>query len=371
MSQKIEDFWEDDDTYILTDRTTAETDDRCGMRRWWYKHEGGIGIVPVQEAIALRVGRDVHEDLATLATLEDISVPKIKDLIEELRHANDTPGLSLSEREVLYRRLGWLAAYAIFVEPRVRAEYETIGVEEEHILDRSPLWISYTPDRYLRHREGRYLVYREYKSTISASTKWLASWAFAPQIHIGIAGMQEELGEKVAFGQVMGLMKGDTREGRLNHPYVWGWYNSSTSEWTHEYSKARTAAWTKMPIWEFPGGTVEWVLKCGEDVAKGQFPHTPPIFYNERLLNDWVTRRTAREIEVAEVVEECRVDWNKRVMYFEPRTAQCRPPFGDSCPYLLPCHNAAVRENPLACSDFKQRVPHHATEVCMLEGTDL
>jgi hypothetical protein len=358
---------EEDLVIYYTDRTTATTDDRCGMRRWWYKHEAGTGIVPVEEALALTVGKQTHEDLAAIAELEDISPNTIGDLIGDLLKSLP-PDPTQKQLELAYRRVGWLAAYALYIEPLVRRDYETISVEAEHILDRTPLWIGYTPDRYLRHRAGGYLVYREYKSTITAGAKWLASWPFAVQIHIGLAGMEEELGEKVAFGQVMGLMKGDYREGRLAHPHVWAYRNSNTGEWTYDYNKARAAVWDHAPVWEYPGGVVEWVQRCGEAVAKQQFPHTAPIFYNERILNDWIYRRTFREAQIAEVADDCRTDWQKRILYFEPRNEQCRPAFGDACPYLIACHNAAVRENPLGCSDFTRRTPHHEVEVQYLKG---
>lgn len=369
---EFEDDTEDDEepAIYLTDRTTAETDDKCGMRRWWYKHEGGWGIVPVKESIHLTVGKETHEDLATVAGMEDISFAAIDDAVREL--IRSIPGDTTdAQRELLYRRLGWLAAYALYIEPKVRETFETVSVEAEHILDRDPLWISYTPDRYLRHRQGRYLVYKEYKTTISAGPKWMTSWAFKPQVHIGLAGMQEELKERVAYAQVMGLLKGDYswgNEPRMNHPYVWGWYHAGKKEWTHDYQKARTAGWEKLPIWEYEGGPAAWVQRCGPDIAISQFPHTPPIFYNPRLLDDWVLRRTIREAQVAEVVEECRVDLRKRVIWFEPRTDQCRPPFGDACPYQLACHNAAINENPLGCRDYQRRTPHHETEVRYLAG---
>jgi hypothetical protein len=363
----MSDTHEEDPQVYLTDRTTAETDDKCGMRRWWYKHEGGIGIVPKEESIHLLVGRDTHIDLAHAAEMEDISPAAVQAYVDKiLNDGLSNPDITLSQKEALYRRVGWFAAYTLFVEPKIRADYENVSTEAEHILDRTPLWVTYTPDRYLRHRQGRYLVYREYKSTKWANNGWLNSWTYAPQIHIGLAGMQEELGEKVAFAQVMGLMKGEVRDGKLGHPYVWAWQNSATGEWTHDYNKARAAVWERYPVWEFPQGPVEWVQLCGPEVASAQFPHTAPIFLNERLLNDWTWRRTFREMQVSEVLEESRHDWQKRIVYFEPRTAQCRPVVGDPCPYLLACNNAAVRENPLACSDFVRRTPHHETEVRLL-----
>jgi hypothetical protein len=358
---------DDVDPVLYTDRTTASTDQKCGMRRWWYKHEGGHGIVPVEEASALTVGKDTHEDMHVLAELEDISPGNIDSLVRGIL-SSQAPEPSQTTLETLYRRLGWFAASALFLEPRVRKTFKTIQTEAEIILDRSPLWVGVTPDRVLEHLEGHHLVYRELKSTITAGPKWISSWPFAIQLHLGIAAVQEELSRKVAYAQIVGLMKGETRDGRLRHPYVWGYYNATTKDWTHDYDKARASTWEPMPVWEYPGGLVDWVTRCGQEVGLAQFPHSAPVFLNQRLLDSWVLARTARELEVEAIVDDCRTDLTTRTIYFEPCYDQCRPPFGDPCPYIQCCHNAAVGENPLASRDFVQRIPHHEIELTLRKG---
>ena len=356
----------EDSVIYLTDRTACETDDKCGMRFWWNRIEGRRGIVPKKEAFALKIGREIHEDLATIAEMEDISAPEINKIIREITDPlTSDDKLHRETMEILYRRLGWIAAFALFVEPKIRRDFETVQIEGEIILDRDPLWIAVTPDRVLRHREGKYLVYREYKSTISAGPKWVSHWPYDIQIHIGLKAVEEELEEKVAYAQVMGLMKGDSRGDRLMHPYVWGYKNEKTSSWTHDYTKARAAEWHPAPVWDYPGGVVEWVQLLGEEVATSQFPHSAPVFLNERMLNDFVSRRIAREAEIALVKEDCRTNRDQRVIFFEPRTNQCRPAFGDPCPYLGCCWNAAMNENPIASGDFEERVPHHMLELTL------
>lgn len=355
---------EPEEEVFIRDRTGGEVDARCGMELWWNRIEGRRGIVAKKESFYLTIGKQTHEDLATIAELEDISPENIDALIKEITDPiTSDEKLVQGTMEVLYRRLGWLAAFALYVEPRIRATYDTVQTEAEIIFDRSPLLVPVTPDRVLQHRQGGYLVYREYKTTKTAGSAWINHWPTDIQIHLGIKAIEEELGTRVAYGQVMGLMKGYEQGGRLHHPYVWGWYNRAKDLWTANYDQARSKDWEPMPVWEYPGGVVEWVQRAGEEVALAQFPHSAPVMLNEKMLDDYVTTRTAREREIAEVKEECRTDWTKRVIYFEPRTRNCRPAFGDACPYLACCWNAAVQEAPLASGLYEERTPHHDVEL--------
>jgi hypothetical protein len=345
------------------DRSGITADWLCGMKFWWGRKEGGVGISPLIEADALRVGREIHEDVAAIATMEDISIENINALINTITEPlNDAQKINQSLMETLYRRLGWLAAWAIYIEPTLRKEYENVGTEAEIILDRSPLWVAVTPDRLLRHRERHYLVYKEFKSTISSGPKWINHWPYAVQVHLGMKAIEEEMEEKVAFTQIVGLMKGNESYGRLNHPYVWAYRRGD--DWRSDYA----AGWDHAPVWEYPGGIVEWVTRLGEDVARSQFPHSAPIFLNERLLDQMIERRIEREREIAEWEDASRVDPGTRNLVFEQRTEQCRPAFGDPCPFLAACWNAEINKNPLGSGLYKIREPHHEIEVEWLKG---
>lgn len=350
---------------MLTDRSACELDDKCGMARWWNRHEGTRGIVPVGEIEALKVGSQIHEDLEWAANEKDLSQDTITAYCLQLACTLEHDARQ-EDKEILYRRMGWLAAYALYIEPRVRATYENVTTEDELILNRDPLWVAVTPDRILRNKQTGGLVYREYKSTISASYKWLNSWKRAIQLHVGMKAVEEELGQKVQFAQIMGLMKGDNKNGRLIHPYVWGWYSQSKDAWTHEYNKARGSDWMPRPVWEYAPGIVKWVQLCGEDEALAQFPHSDPVFLNDMMLEDWVGRRTHRERVIREVVDNCRESWENRVIYFEPRTSQCEPAYGFQCPYVPLCWSMERRSDPLARGDFKPRQPHHIIELTLV-----
>lgn len=353
---------------FLTDRSAVALDDRCGMKYWLNRKEGGRGIVPKKEALPLAIGRETHVDLATIAEMEDISPAAIQDLCDQITKplTEDDRGVT-SKMELVYRRLGWLAAFALYTEPMIREYYETLHIEHELILDRDPLWVAVTPDRVLRHKGDKRIEYREYKTTISSNSKWMRNWNYAIQMHLGIAAVQEELGQKVNFGQIMGLNKGyeSAVDRRMMHPYVWGYYNHDTNEWGHDYDLCRSNKWIPMPVWEFDGGIVKWVQRLGPEVARMQFPHSQPVFLNERMLEEWVSRRIYRERIIASVTDVCREDPNLRALHFERRTDQCSPPFGDACPYLMACWNAEVAANPSAHADYIARVPHHDVELTL------
>jgi hypothetical protein len=348
----------------LTNRTAAETDDTCPRRFWLSQKAGGKGVVPKEDALALRVGKDVHADMALVAEME------IQDFLDQMVSREQralTEEMSQIERELLWRQLGWSIAWATYLEPKIRQNWSNVAVEHELILDRDPLWVAVTPDRVLRHNTHGFLRYLEYKSTISSSMKWLNSWPYMVQIHSSLKAVEEEMEEPVKYAQVVGLMKGyqNPQDQRMMHPYVWAYRNANTGAWTHEWEKARAAVWSPAPVWEYEGGLLEWVQQCGVEVAEKQFPHTPPIYLNERILDAWIARRTSRERVIELVEEKCHHDPFLLAINFPQYTKQCRPPFGDACPYLRVCWNASV--DPTNDPDFVPRIPHHDVELIGIE----
>lgn len=345
---------------FLLDRSGADLDDKCGHAYWWNRLEAGIGVVEPGENDALMTGREIHEDLSDIAESPD-PLEAARSITSRVLDGLDCDATQ-AQREHAMRRAGWALAYAIYIEPRVREQYENVHTEGELVLDRGSLWVPTTPDRVLRGWHTGKLVYREYKSTVSASQGYLDSWKLAIQLHIGMKAVEEELGEKVGFAQIMCLMKGDNRDGILKHPYTWGYRNDVTGKWTHEYAKARSAEWNPAPVSEYPGGLEAWVRYLGEDAAREMFPHTEPIFLNERLLEQWITRKRARAEQIEAVKDLCVDDVNARRIYFEQRQGACRPAFGFACPYRLACWNASVYAEPLK-HGYVPRHPHHEIEV--------
>jgi hypothetical protein len=357
---------EDKTIIYLTDRSAAETDDTCGMKFYWNRVSCDGGIVPREDAEALRVGAAIHEDMELIAELEDISPANLQAIIDgHLANLTEDDKLDQKRMEILYRRLGWFAAWGLFKEPALREGWENVAVEPELVLDRTPLWVQVKPDRLLRSKADPSVIkYLEYKSALSASKKWLESWRYQIQIHTSLMAVEEETGLAPRFAQIVGLLKGgySPADGRMSHPYVWGYYNSSSGEWTHDYNKARSGAWSPMPIWEFNGGVVDWVSRCGADTASNIFPSTAPIFLDERMLNDWIARRTAREQQIEIYKQGGDTSDELRNLTFPKINSKCRPAYGDPCPYVRLCWNADAGKDPLGKGDFIKRTPHHDLE---------
>lgn len=356
---------------FLEDRSGAELDDKCGQAYYWNRLHGGLGIVPAVESKHLSVGALTHEDMHLAATLPDISEASIRGVVDGV-----LDGLTAAEQEMqskmelLYRRLGWFAAWCLFMEPVVRLTYDTIATENELVLDRDPLWVSVTPDRTVRAKSDGHLEYWEYKTTISAGTKWMMSWVYKIQMHLGIKVISEELNETVRHGQIIGLMKGyEDYQGNLRHPYVYAYHNATTDAWTHDYQKARSAEWTRKGVWEYPEGLVAWVKKLGPDTARDQFPMSPPVHLNEPMLDEWIIRRLSRQrrIEDATRLTSSTIGAKAHIITFEKRQNQCRPPFGDQCPYLQACWSAEIGKAPLANGLYVPRKPHHQLEIIGVE----
>lgn len=348
---------------LLTDRTTTETDWKCGMARWWYKEEQGTGIVPVVEAKYFEEGRDIHADFQFLAQAPDpvIAAMEIVEGVESRMSEANGDQILL---EPLARRAGWVAAQAIYVEPETRRTHENVGLEHELVLERDPLWFVVTPDRILRQRERpQRMVYRDYKGVggWGATNAWVAHWDYAIQQHTVLKAIEEEFGEAPIYAQIMGLWKGQEKDGRLYHPYVWAFYDEVNDEWFPLGSGKRGL--TYRPVWEYPEGIMKWVEKCGKEIAEQMFPFSRPIFLNERLLDELIVSRTRRETEVMLFREKAQVDRDIRAQHFESRYSECRPVIGAPCPYIAACHNASINEDPLKSGLFVRRTPHHELEV--------
>ena len=241
-----------DDPFV-TDRTTIVTDWGCGMARWWYKEEGGSGIVPATEAVWFKQGRDYHSDFDLLARAKDpllTATQLIAELESAMRETSDQLAL-----EELCRRAGWVAANALYLEPETRRTYLTLGTEHELVLDRTPLWIAVTPDRVLERLSDDRVVVRDYKGVggWGITKNWLDQWLYDAQMQTLVAAVEEELGRTGVFAQVVGLSKGQEKGGKLRHPYVWGWWDEAEEPIT-DYYEAKRKGLDIRPVWEYARG---------------------------------------------------------------------------------------------------------------------
>lgn len=341
-----------DDLIYLTDRTTIETDWACGMKRWWYKEEAGGGIVPAKEAAYYEEGRQIHSDFERIVNGEDL-----ESVISSIPFPWDEDDPT---REKTQRRLGWLVAFSTYVWPWLSERFTVEAVEREIVLDRSPLWVACTPDLLLRERAATHrLVNFDYKTVGMLGKGWVDYWPYAIQMHLSMVALEEELGEPIGYSQVIGVLKGQERGGKLRHPYVWAYRSADGEKWQPEYGSQLTLA----PLWEYNPGLLQWVTQLGQGEAFSLFPFSRPITLNRRLVDQVIEQRIRREREVSCFRAEAQLNLDLRAQLFEPRYTQCSPAIGSPCPYLAACHNATVNDDPLGSGLYIKRTPHHELEV--------
>lgn len=342
---------------LLDDRSGMEQDWKCGMSYYWNRVHNGTGIVPAEEADYFIVGRNIHEDFDYLARMPELSEEALWSYAAGLI-PDTTDQMAL---EVAHRRAGWFLAYGLYIEPLIREEWENVSVESEIILDRTPLWMCVTPDRILRNRNTGELVYEEYKSTKFNNKGWHDYWPHAVQLHLGLLAVEEELGLPLAYGRIRGLEKGYDKDGKLRHPYTYAYWSEKTDLWQVEYKWGLTLR----PVWEYPGGILEWVKFCGEQVALEMFPVSRPIFLNRRIIDPMIERRIIRMQEIRNFKDGSMGPDVPVTSIFEQRFTQCSPVIGAPCAYLAACHNGEVNADPIASGVYVPRVPHHEIEVVL------
>ena len=337
-------------TYI-TDVASVEADDSCGMKYWFRNHEGGNGILHKDDLLTEKILEQSITDLRTVAMMDDIRRETVQAAIDEvLADLTEDDKKDHPKMELLYRRLGWLAAFAIFVEPVTHNVFEEIPIDDEIWLNRDPLMVKIRPGRVLKDRFSKQLVYREFIPTGTTGNRWLDHWQYNIRLHLGITAAAEHLNERIVNGQVMGMDMGyrSGSAGKLYHPYVYGFYNKKTNVWMFDGIGAeRTGSgWVERPVWEFEKGIVQWVINCGEKVAISQFQLSPGVKIDPNLVRSWTDQRLHRERMNRGLLSTCQTNFHIRSAHFPRRTAQCRPILGDSCPFLQACWqvNAAKPE---------------------------
>lgn len=326
---------------FLTDISMSQMDDGCPRKYWLNKLEAGIGIIKKADLLRHLLNAEVHNDLRSLCTMEDISPPAIQEVIDDiLAPLTAEDRQDIGRMELLYRRLGWFAAFALFIEPQIRTEFESVAIDSSIVLDKDPLWVLAYPDRVLKRKGNGEIIYREYVPMPAGVTseRWLQSWHYNMRLHIGLAA-SESWGTFPHFGQVMGLQMGfkSVLDSRLVHPYVWGYHNKNTEEWTYTRPNGGGAEWLLEPAWAYPGGIVSWVRMCGESIARAQFPLSPNVFLNRGMLDAWAMKRVHREREIASIKKVSVGNLQIRDIYFGKVTSQCSPGTGEACPYLSAC----------------------------------
>jgi hypothetical protein len=303
-----------------------------------------------------KIVAQTHNDLRALAGSTDISRASLQAMIDDIIFRacpNKEAYQDVEKMELLWRRLGWIAAFGLFIEPELRRDFQTMPLETEVVLDREPLYVISEPDRLLLERTTGNLVYQEYVLMPHnlSNRNWLQSWHYNMRLHVGMSALNETEKIKLSYAQVRGLSTGymSLLDGRLRHPYVYGWYNEDTKQWSKNFG-SDSKGWIQRPLWGYPEGVVRWVELCGKDTAEAQFPLSPNVYLDKDMLDLWTEARLYRERQIDTVIDGPEEDSHGKLLhvYFERRHAQCRPTYGPPCAFLRACWDPGTHADPLA-----------------------
>lgn len=330
--------------FFHTNIDDAEIDNTCPRKYYNAKIEGAQGLTPKSEVLEAEMVKATLSDLRDIGGMRDLDVYVLERLVSDLMggmtaaHRADKQGM-----EMFYRRVGLMCSYALYVEPYLRRFFETVEIPAEIILTRSPLMIRVQTGRLLKNRQTGELFYREFvPTTASGSSKWKSSWEYSVRPQLSIAAIQQCLKQQVTAAQVMGVGMGyrsvlSSNAGlSVAHPYVQAYFNADKNEWTHLF-RTQSEGWEPRPVWEWPGTIVQWVVKCGKDVAASQFPLSARVGFNRGVLDSWVEHRLHRERVIWSNSVEAATSKYMLSMHFPMFTKACMPLYEVHCPFLMKC----------------------------------
>lgn len=347
-------------TYYLTDVTVAKIDEACQRRFWYHELEAGRGVVAKEDLVTEQLLDATQSDLRLMQTLTDDQLlpGSLSAAVMELE-----AGLTSEEKQdsvalhAFYRRLGWMAAWALYHEPVIRTAFETIPLPPKITLNMDPLQVTIEPGRLLRSRATKELIYRYFQPTPVTNQRWRSSLYYSAVPHLEMRAVSEFTNLHVKTCQPVGMQMGyisQVKEAReLNHPYVNAYYNPDNLNWSHNFLIGKD--WEEKKVWDFPGGVVAWVEQCGSDVAYAQFAIGPRIDYVNRHVEEWTSRRLHRERQVNSIRQEAITSHYIRNQHFPLNTAACAPLHSETCPYTPLCWDPALIFNPLATGKFVTR----------------
>jgi hypothetical protein len=348
---------------FLVDYEDTVADATCGMSLWLKEFEATKGIRAKDRVIPEALTQQTISDLRMISNMpdEDLLPGRLRAMINDiLSPLTPADKQDFQLMELLYRRLGHMVAFALFLEPDIRESYDQVEIDDEMCMSRDPLFVICHPTRLLKSKMTHTFLLEEAMMMPANLTnkKWLNSWLYDMRMHVNITAAEEFLMNKVIDGitspkvdlaQVRGIFEGyiSQADGALMHPYVYGMFNPDTDEWTNSLKDKAEGKWIKRPVWEYPGGIVSWVQLCGEQVAVNQFPTSPFIKLDLPILNQWVAAQTNRQRKISEVAGTAMSNLHLRNVYFSKNTSECRPAYGNECQFLRACWAKHLAGNPL------------------------
>lgn len=367
----------------------VSTDWQCPRKRYLRYEFEEKGIVSENDPLELFLGTTVHDALAAIAYMdrdarEDLTIDLIAETARrQIFEAFIQEDTNSSEEELLYAREqaslieGLIRGFYKFSWPILRNQYpEIVAIEADlefyHDFEgkgtsKEEASFLYTakPDLLVRNKEGK-LYYIEYKTTSSKKDSWVASWQTAVQLHSTLRAVEQTLGEKPEGVIVQGLYKGYESYGKQSSPFCYAYGRRAyppfdKGEVRYDYAPG----FKRTPTWTMEGGVKAWVEGMPEEILQGQFPSTPPIFIDEKLVDNYFKQRAAREAEIL-LYRDLKAksdEASQEVLLnniFPQRFDQCVPSFGRPCLYRKICHGNL--QEPLKAG-FKYRESLHPLDM--------
>ena len=343
--------------FYCPDIADIEAGETCQMKRWFQAEHEGNGIIKADALPETHMKFQLLQDLRLVSEMPEIDAATITKMLQaSLDELPPEVRTNPKMMELVYRRLGMVAAYALYKEPVIRTLWETVLTPADVILERDPLWVILHPGRLLKCRRTGELLYREFLHIPAGfiHTQWLRGQAYNMRIHATMIALENDLGEKLAGkpiqeSQVTGLGEGYRSgvSGRLMHPYVWAARNLTTGEWRRDIPLTGNEGWVGAPVWEFPDGIVQWVLKLGETVATSLFPISSPFKRDTMKVAQWAGSILRREREIGTNLAACQGNLHLRSTIFHRTTTACSPGVGSPCPFTDACWKPSLTHDPI------------------------
>ena len=364
---------------IIFSRTAATVDWQCRMKRFWNFEFAGRGLTAPELPYELYLGQLVHDGVAAMAhnvPIDEIVKAGITQLKAKLleglmpdgspRELNSDAQLFADEQCALAE--GMLRGFYRVCWPGICVEYpEVVMVERELVYDYEVdghlLRFLSKPDLVRRAKDGSIWVL-ELKTTGSNKEEWIKQWTTAVQVHAQLKAVERALGEEPAGCIVQGFYKGylDRRYGRWESPFCYAYHSPGNPpfekpKWALEYKYGLK----KHPLWLKDGGVKQWINEMPLPMLASQFPRTPPIFIQERLIEEFFLQQGLREIEIKKHRAEHRQDGPLPLSFHRtfPKQFESCNAYSRVCQYKRLCFGAPV--DPLTIG-YTQRYSHHPLE---------
>lgn len=359
---------------IIFHRSGAVTDWHCPQKRFWNYEYLGRGINPPETQLELYLGTLIHDGVAAMAhgvPIDEIvaaGVMQLRAKMLEGRELDSDAQFVANEQCALAE--GLLRGFHRNSWPGICAEYPEVVLCEKELtynyeINGQPLKFLSKPDLVRRDKNGDLWVF-EWKTTSSNKEEWIHQWETAVQVHAQIKTVEEALNEPVAGCIVQGFYKSYVSQyNRLESIFAYGYHHPGNPpfekpRWAYEWK----GGLKKAPVWTRDGGVRQWVAEMPPSLLATQFPQTPPIFVNERMVSQFFLEQGQREIEIrkARIVDpedgHIYIDPEKMAALFPHHFESCNA-WNRPCPYKRLCFGADV--DPLSIG-YQLRYSHHALE---------